>query len=173
MSPTRLGYRELGLELVSLVYNHYRHPKWTTMAEEKRDVGEKDPINLLLAGALYKQRNEMLDNFSQILQRLLKITCSYSSRILFGDTTPFKVQVNFDIPIFECHINVDSLEKWLNFLQGYFSVHNFSDGEKITFTLLKSLPHVKHWWETYWEQGSTEESGIHGVIPLGDFLWMR
>jgi hypothetical protein len=88
----------------------------------------------------------------------------------FGGTSPFKVQVNFDIPVFEGQIDVDALEKWLNLLEGYFSVHNFSDREKITFALLKALPHVKHWWETYWEKSSTEESGIYGVEPTWDFF---
>jgi hypothetical protein len=58
----------------------------------------------------------------------------------------------------------------LNFLEGYFSVHNFSDREKITFALLKALPHVKHWWEMYWEKISTEEYGIHGAKPTWDFF---
>jgi hypothetical protein len=91
----------------------------------------------------------MTENFSHILQRLSIKTRAYSSRNHFGGTSPFKVQVNFYILIFEGHIDVDSLEKWLNLLEGYFSVHNFSDREKITFTLLKDLPHIKHWWETY------------------------
>jgi hypothetical protein len=38
------------------------------MVEEKRDEGEKDPIKLFLAESLAQQRNEMLENFSQILQ---------------------------------------------------------------------------------------------------------
>jgi hypothetical protein len=65
---------------------------------------------------------------------------------------------------------VDALEKWLNLLEGYFSIHNFSDGENITFTLLKDLPHVKHWWKTYWEKISTEESRIYGLKPTWDFF---
>jgi hypothetical protein len=65
---------------------------------------------------------------------------------------------------------MDALDKWLNLLEGYFSVHNFFDREKITFALLKALPHVKHWWETYWDKSSTEESGIYGVEPTWDFF---
>ena len=65
---------------------------------------------------------------------------------------------------------MDSLDKWLNMLEGYFSIHHFSDRENITFTLLKAPPHVKNWWETYWEQSSTEESGIYGVDPTCDFF---
>ena len=65
---------------------------------------------------------------------------STSSR--FGDATPFKVQVNFDIPLFEGNIDADALDNWLNVLEGYFPVHNFFDREKITFALLKAVPHV-------------------------------
>jgi hypothetical protein len=67
---------------------------------------------------------------------------------------------------------VDALEKWLNILEGYFSVHNFSDRENITFALLKVVPHVKNWWETYCEKNSIEESGMFEVNPLGTLLWM-
>jgi hypothetical protein len=57
----------------------------------------------------------------------------------------------------------------LNLLEGYFYIRNFSDREKTTFALLKALPHVKNWWETYWEKSSTKESGIYGVEPTWDF----
>jgi hypothetical protein len=68
---------------------------------------------------------------------------AYSTRSHFASATPFKVQVNFDIPLFEGQIDEDTLEKWLNLLEGYYSVQNFSDSEKITFMILKSLPHVR------------------------------
>jgi hypothetical protein len=64
---------------------------------------------------------------------------------------------------FEGQIEADGLEKWLNLLEGYFSIHNFSDRKKITSILLKALPHVKHWWETYWEQIIIEEYGLYVV----------
>jgi hypothetical protein len=119
------------------------------MEEEKRDEGEEYPINLFLVEALVHKRDKMLENFAQILERLLTITCMFSSSSRFGYNAPFKVQVNFDITIFEGQIDVDSLEKWLNFLEGYFFVDKFFDRENITFALLKYLPHIKHWWETY------------------------
>jgi hypothetical protein len=140
------------------------------MEEEKKNDGADDPISLLLEQALTRQRDEMMENFSHILQRLSIATDASSSSDHFGGTSPFKVQVNFDIPVFEGQIDAEALDKWLNLLEGYFSVHNFSDREKITFALLKALPHVKHWWETYWEQSSTEESGIYGVEPTWDFF---
>jgi hypothetical protein len=55
-------------------------------------------------------------------------------------------------------------------IEGYFSIHNFSDRENITFALLKDLPHVKHFWEPYWEQASTKEYGIYGAEPNWEFF---
>jgi hypothetical protein len=112
----------------------------------------------------------MMENFAHILQCLPIASSTSSSSSHFGGTSPFKVQVNFDIPVFEGQIDAKALEKWLTLLEGYFSFHNFSDKEKIIFTLLKALPHVKHWWETYWEQSSTDESGIYGADPTWDFF---
>jgi hypothetical protein len=140
MSPTRSEYSKLGLELVSLEDNRSRTPKKPSMAEEKKIDGADDPINLLLEQALTRQRDEMMENFSHILQRLPIASGASSSSDHFGGTSPFKVQVNFDIPVFEGQIDAEALEKWLTLLEGYFSVHNFSDKEKITFTLLKGSP---------------------------------
>jgi hypothetical protein len=52
MSPARLGYRELGLELVYLGEEHSHQPKHHPMAKEKRDDGAGDPIKLLLEESL-------------------------------------------------------------------------------------------------------------------------
>ena len=83
-----------------------------------------------------------MDIFSQILQRLPTGGASTSSSHS-GGVTPFKVQVNFDIPIFEGQIDANAIDIWLNLLEGYFSVHDFSNREKIIFALLKATPHVK------------------------------
>jgi hypothetical protein len=112
----------------------------------------------------------MMENFSHILQCLPIASGVSSSSGHFGGTLPFNVQVNFDIPIFEGQIDVDALDKWLNMLEGYFFVHNFFNRKKIIFALLKALPHVKHWWKTYWDHSSTEESGIYGAKPTCDFF---
>ena len=70
------------------------------MAKENKDEGAGDPFKIILEECLEKQRNTMMDNFSQILRRLPKGDAS-SSDNHFGGKTPFKVQVNFYIPIFE------------------------------------------------------------------------
>jgi hypothetical protein len=111
------------------------------MGDEKKYDGGGDPIKMFLEEALMQQRNEMMDNFMQIL-RGLPTGEAYSSS---GHETPFKVHVNFDIPLFEGLIDADVVDKWLNLLEGYFFVHNFSDREKITFALLQVIPHVKDW----------------------------
>jgi hypothetical protein len=149
MSSTRSEYRKLGLDLVSLEENLSQTPKKPSMAEENKNDGADDSISMLLEQALTRQRDEIMENFTHILQCLPIATGASSSRGHFGGTSPFKVQVNFDILVFEGQIDAEALDKWLNLLEGYFSIHNFYDREKITFTLLKSLPHVKHWWETY------------------------
>jgi hypothetical protein len=63
----------------------------------------------------------MMDSFAQIIRQLPTDDTSSSS----GGIVPFKVQINFNIPIFEGQIDADSIDKWLNLLEGYFSVHNF------------------------------------------------
>jgi hypothetical protein len=112
----------------------------------------------------------MMENFYHILQCLPIEIGASSSKNHFGKTSPFKVQVNFDIPIFEGQIDADAIDKWLNMLDSSFSVHHFFYREKITFALLKSLPHVKHWWENYWEKSFTEDSRIYGAEPTWDFF---
>jgi hypothetical protein len=92
------------------------------MAAENKNGGAEDSINLLLEQAFARQRDKMMENFSHIPQRVSIATGASSSSGHFGGTSPFKVQFDFDIPIFEGQIDVDALEKWLNLLEGYFFV---------------------------------------------------
>ena len=113
------------------------------MAGENKDDETGDHFKLLIEESLMQQRNEMMDSFAQILRRLPTSDASSSS----GGATPFKVQIKFNIPIFEGNIDADVVDKWLNLLEGYFFVHNFSNRENITFSLVKAVPHVKDWWK--------------------------
>ena len=70
MSPTRLGYKELGLDLVEPLQDQPRIPRRPPMGEEKKDEVAEDPIKMLLEEALKKQRNAMMDNFAQIIERI-------------------------------------------------------------------------------------------------------
>ena len=58
------------------------------MGAEKKDEGVGYPIKILLEEALEKKRNTMMDNFSQILQRLPTGGAS-ASNIHSGDVNPF------------------------------------------------------------------------------------
>jgi hypothetical protein len=57
-----------------------------------------------------RHRDEMMEHFPQIVRQLLTTTDLYSSSNHFGSVAPFKVQVNFDIPVFEGHINANALK---------------------------------------------------------------
>ena len=111
----------------------------------------------------------MMDNFAQILQRLPTGDASASSSHS-GVATPFKVQEKFDIPIFEGKIYVDVVDRWLNLLEGYFSVNDFFDWEKIIFSLLKATPNVKDWWETYFEKKDEGEPSLFSVVPTWNYF---
>jgi hypothetical protein len=169
MSPTRSGCKELGLDLVEPLQDQPCKPRRPPMGEEKKDEGAGDPIKMLLEEALEKQRNAMMDNFAHILQRI-PIGSASTSRSHSGGATPFKVQVKFDIPIFDGQIDADAVDIWLNMLEGYFSVHDFSDREKIIFALLKAALHVKDWWETYSEQEGEGEPSLFSDAPTWNYL---
>ena len=109
-------------------------------------------------------------NFAKILQWLPTSGASASSNHS-GGMTPFKLQVNFGIPIFEGQIDADVVDRWLNLLEGYFSIHEFSDRETIIFSLLKATPHVKDWWETYCEKKDETEPSLFLTIPTWNYFW--
>jgi hypothetical protein len=76
-------------------------PKKPPMEEEKKNDRVEYFINLLLEQALMRQRDETMENFSHILQHLSITNDASSSSNHFGGTSPFKVQFNFDIIVFE------------------------------------------------------------------------
>jgi len=127
------------------------------MVEEIKYNIVGDLIKLFLKESLQQQKNEMMNNFSQTLQWIPTIDAS-SSNSHIRSTVPFKVQVNFDITIYKFQINENFVDKWLNQLEGYFSIHSFFDRENITFSLLKVVPRVKEWWETFCEKMTEEPS---------------
>jgi hypothetical protein len=141
------------------------------MEDKNRDDGERDPMKFLLEESLVRQRNEMMDNFSHILRRFPIVTKETSTNSHFEGAMPFKVQFNFDIPLFEGNIDIDALEKLLGFLEGYLSFQKFSNSEKIIFVLLKVLSHVKFLWDTYCEQHVEHVSAIFSARTyLGSFF---
>ena len=139
------------------------------MGDENKDEGEGDPIKIFLEETLEKQRNTMMDNFAHILQRLPTSGAS-ASNSHSGGVTPFRVQVNFYIPIFEGQIDVNYIDRCLNLLEGYFLVHDFFDWDKIIFALLKAALHVKDWWETHYEKKDEREPSLFSGATTWDYF---
>jgi hypothetical protein len=52
MSPTRSGYKELGLELVEPLQDCPHQPRRPPMVEEKKDEGVGDPFKIFLEESL-------------------------------------------------------------------------------------------------------------------------
>jgi hypothetical protein len=52
----------------------------------------------------------------------------------------------------------------------YFFVHNFSNRENITFVLLKVVPHVKDWWDTFYDKKATEEPSLFTVTLTWEYF---
>jgi hypothetical protein len=61
-----------------------------------------------------------MDNFAQILIQLLATMEEASIRNHFGSVIPFKVQVNFDIPLFEGHMYSQHVRKMVKSARALF-----------------------------------------------------
>jgi len=81
----------LGLELVELEKHCPQWAKPPPTVEENRDDREGDLFKMFLEESLVRQRNRMMDNFTQILQRMSAKTEGSSTSSYFGGSTPFKV----------------------------------------------------------------------------------
>jgi len=134
------------------------------MVDEKKQDGAGDPIKILLEEALEQQRNVMMDIFSQIL-KWIPWGNALTSNSYSRNATLFKVQVSFEIPLFEGQIDADAIDKWLNMIEVYFSVHDFSNQENIIFALLKAVPHGKDWWQTYCKQKDESIGSLFSAAP--------
>jgi hypothetical protein len=115
----------------------------------------------------------MLENFPQILQSLPTITRTSSSSSLFGDATPFKVQVNFDISIFEGQIDADALEKILNLLEGYFMFTIFSIEKRSPLHSLRLSPMSNIGGKLTGRKVPQRSLEYLGLSPFGIFLWLQ
>jgi len=55
-------------------------------------------------------------------------------------------------------------------LEGYFSVHDFSHQENVTFSLLKVATHIKDWWENCCEQKDEIEPSLFLAAPTWNYF---
>jgi hypothetical protein len=94
MSPTRLGYKKLGLKIIEPLKDDPHRTRWPHMVEEKKGEGVGDPIKLFLEKALARQMDGMMNNFGQILRRLsTTIDASTSSGHFEGMAPLWKLSI--------------------------------------------------------------------------------
>ena len=93
MSLSRSEYSQLGLEFYPVEDNHSHTLKKPSIVAENKNDREKHYINLLLEQVVTRQRDEMMENFSHILQYLSIATFTSSSSDHFGGTSPFCWQI--------------------------------------------------------------------------------
>lgn len=74
--------------------------------------------------------------------------------------------------MFEGKVDTNALDSpWLDHLEGYFYIHNFSIVRKITFALQKSYSCVKHWQDSHYVQNFKNISIACEIEPTwGDFV---
>ena len=72
--------------------------------------------------------------------------------------------------MFEGQIYEDVVYRWLNLLEGYFLVHDFSNWEKITFALLKAAPMSRTGGKPTVTKGREGNLSILGHTYLESFL---
>ena len=66
--PNKIRVQKIGSRACFVEDKSSRMPKRPLTAGEKKDDGIRDPFKMLLEEALMQQRNEMMDNFAQILR---------------------------------------------------------------------------------------------------------
>jgi hypothetical protein len=110
------------------------------MGDEKKYDGVGDLFKKFLEEALARQRNEMMENLHL---RSFDGFPQENHLHQVDHATPFKVHVNFDIPLFEGLIDVDVVDKWLNLLEGYFSSTIFSIGKILLLHSSRSSPMLR------------------------------
>jgi hypothetical protein len=94
----RSKFRNFGLEIIYLDENLSHRPCKPSIEEENKNDTEEDSINLLFEQALTRHRDEIMTNFSNILQRMSKENFASLSSDHFGSISPFKVRVNLAFP---------------------------------------------------------------------------
>jgi hypothetical protein len=90
----------------------------------------------------------------------------------FEGATPLKVQVKFDIPLFEGHIDADGLEKWLSLLRVISLSTFFPTLKKSPSRSLKPFPMLEIGGKLTVRNMSEMSLQFLGQKPLGRLLLM-
>ena len=89
----------------------------------------------------------MFYHFNEILMRVTANSRESSTRSHSDKISPFKVQMNLDIPKLEGNIDAICVSNWVQQLESYYAVNQLYEVEKITIASLKISTSVHCWWE--------------------------
>nr|CAD1835516.1 unnamed protein product [Ananas comosus var. bracteatus] len=74
-----------------------------------------------------------------------------------GRSKPFKVEAKIEIPNYDGVVDAEKLDAWLDQLETYFDLYNYSNAEKVTFAKLKLVGHALTWWKATLQTTVNEE----------------
>jgi hypothetical protein len=86
--------------------------------------------------ALHRQREEMYDQFTELMRRFAPRTnhrqnANHGADAPFVGINPLRVKVHIEIPLFKGYIDAKALDEWLQQLESYFDVNQFSNENNI------------------------------------------
>ena len=90
---------------------------------------------------------------------------SHSNKI-----SPFKVQMNLDIPKIEGNIDAEFVDNWVQQLESYYAVNQLSESEKITIVSLKMSTSVHFWWENLSTKMEKEKEPIDTWVKIFEYV---
>ncbi|KAF6135279.1 hypothetical protein GIB67_021641, partial [Kingdonia uniflora] len=60
-----------------------------------------------------------------------------------------RINLKIEIPVFDGSIDAEILDNWLDRLELYFSINEYSNAQQICFVTLKFASHTLTWWKSY------------------------
>ena len=108
---------------------------------------------------MYEHFNEVFVRFTSSLGLN---SVSDQPRSTFDKVSPFKVQINLDLPNLEGKIYVDSVDDWIQQLECHFFVNQLSKAEKVTIASLKMLTSMHCQWENLLNKREKITPSTHG-----------
>ena len=84
--------------------------------------------------------------------------------------SPFKVQMNLDIPNLEEKIDAKSIENWVQQLESYYAVNQLSEEENITIVSLNMSTSIHFWWENLSTNMKKQEDPIDTWVKFVEYV---
>nr|CAD1821363.1 unnamed protein product [Ananas comosus var. bracteatus] len=82
---------------------------------------------------------------------------SIAPSVAKGRSKPFKVKAKIKIPNYNGVVDAEKLDAWLDQLETYFDLYNYSNAKKVTFAKLKLVGHALTWWKATLQTTANEE----------------